>query len=173
MKHVLQRFVAICLLRAGPQDLPGSLFLLRVTLFLYVAAGLLFSLTGMPLPMSASMALTNLVLLALLTWVLLWSRDYPNRYPQTLTALAGCSTLIGLCTLPVMLWTQSALQGRLPGLGIASLLLWITLFWQVTVFGHILRHAISTLMPIGVSLAVLYTFISININRILFLSAGN
>jgi hypothetical protein len=56
---------------------------------------------------------------------------------------------------------------------IASLLLWIWLLWDLLVIGHILRHTLSTRLPIGVLLGVVYLFISYTVTRILFFPETN
>ncbi len=173
MKLIFEYILAMCLFRAAPQDLPTSTFLLRLMLLFYIVSGLLVILTGVTISTASLMVTVNLALLALLSWALLWINNLGHRYYQVLTALAGCSALINLVTLPVLLWAQAASRDQIPGLPLASMLLWSSLFWQIVVMGHIIRHALATLMPIGISLAVLYTFISININRILFLPAPN
>ena len=97
-----------------------------------------------------------------MTYLLLWMRLKPGRYQQTLTALAGGGTILALIAWPLLLWQQQS------GSSVASLLLWVFFFWNLGVFGHIIRHALSTHFAVGVLLALLYMFISYKISAILF-----
>lgn len=170
MSRLLRRYFDICLLRAGPQDLPASPFLLGLSLAAYFVVGVIISLQNLDVLAAASLVIVDTALLAALLFALLWVRQFSNRYLQTLTALLGAGVILELVAWPVLAWQQQAIAGDTitTGLMVASLLLWIWLFWNLMVIGHILRHALSTLLPIGVVLGLLYMFISFSVSRILF-----
>lgn len=170
MGKLLRRYVEICLLRAAPQDLPASLFLLGLSLAAYFIVGVGISLRNLDLPAAAALVVLDTALLAGLLFLLLWVRDLPNRYLQTITALLGTGVILELIAWPLLAWQQQAMvdNAATTGLVVSSLLLWVWLFWNLMVIGHILRHALSTLLPVGVGLGLLYMFISFSISRILF-----
>lgn len=170
MGRLLQRFFDICLLRAGPQDLPASRFLLWVSLLAYGAVGLVMSAQNLDVGRAILLVVLDTALLAALLFALLWSRALLERLPQTLTALLGTGAILQLVALPILSWQQAGLGDDTitTALMIASLLLWIWLLWDLLVIGHILRHTLSTRLPVGVLLALAYLFISYSVTRILF-----
>lgn len=171
MNHLLQRFFAICLLRAGPQDLPASRFLMVLCLGIYGGAGFLLSLGSLPWLGSLVLILVDTLLLVLISFLLLWMRALTERFTQVCTALAGTGIFFELLALPLLIWQQHSVGafqqdgGNGLGIFISALVLWLCLFWNLIVIGHILRHALSTLMPVGLALGVAYLFISISISR--------
>ena len=171
MKVLILRFIDICLLRAGPQDLPASSVLLMLTLIAYCSAGLLLSLVNTGLANAILLVVVDVLLLAGLAYLILWIRLLTVRFMQALTALAGSGAILEFSIWPVVYWQQLSTATDGPGLLIASLLLWIWLFWNIAVVGHILRHTLSTTFFNGALLSLLYMFISISVIRTLFYSS--
>jgi hypothetical protein len=79
---------------------------------------------------------------------------------QTLTALAGTGTLLGLLGMPLMLQASRVQQSGEPG---AALVMgWLVLLiWNITVQAHIFRHALSSRYGIGLLVAGLHTVVAI------------
>jgi len=173
MKLLLLRFIDICLLRAGPQDLPASTVLLTLTLIAYSTAGLLLSLVSTSLTNALLLVVADVLLLAGLAYLILWIRLLTARFLQTLTALTGTGAILEFSIWPVLYWQQLSVATNGPGLLIASLLLWVWLFWNIAVVGHILRHTLSTTFFNGALLSLLYMFISISVVRTLFYSSAS
>jgi hypothetical protein len=158
MLALFNLFLDICLLRKGPQDVPASTALLKLCLVGYALSGLLVLLLNTSIPVAILQILLDLVLLSgLLYWGLLLHR-HPQRFEQTLSALTGVGTLMGLLALPPMLWivTQTA-DGDV---SLPSLLLLAMLGWSITVIAHILRHAFETSLGLGILYALGYTLLS-------------
>ncbi len=172
MKFLLKRFYDICLLRSGPQDLPASTFLLFLTLLIYIAMGTLLSSLNLASWQSFLLVAVDSAILGGLAFLMLWIRHFPERFVQVFSALLGTGAFFELLALPLLFWQQEtvgAFQATAgdAGLGvfISALVLWLCLFWNLIVIGHILRHALSTIMPVGVALAVAYMFVSISISQ--------
>lgn len=161
---LLQRLFDICRLRASPQDLPHSPFLRNLALTSYAGAGLLLAMTHTSFAQACAMVLVDILLLISLTYLLLWLTLKSNRFTQTLTSLTACGALLALIAWPLLLWQS----GADPPSQLAGILLWFWFIWQIIVFSHIIRQALTTVMPIAVALVLLYMFISINIAQILF-----
>lgn len=170
MKLLLNRFLDICLLRAGPQDLPASTVLLILSLIIYTASGLLLSLLNANLARSLLIVIVDVLMLVGLAYLILWIRMLTKRYLQTLTALAGTGAILELTALPLLYWQNLSATTDGPGLFITSLLLWAWLIWNVIVVAHILRHTLSTSFFNGTLLSVLYMFVSVSVIRILYYS---
>ena len=89
------------------------------------------------------------------------------RILQTLTAMAGSGCLLGLIALPLVLWGQpSEAEEQVSGLLLYAWLL--LLVWNLLVAGHILRHALSTSLAIGIGVALLYALFSMQLVAVLF-----
>ncbi len=172
MKLLLQRFYEICLLRVGPQDLPASNFLLGLVLLVYMVLGVVLSSVNLPLSQALITVPVDTALMGLLTFFLLWVRDLPQRFRQVYTALLGTGAFFQILAFPLLVWQQDSLQAfqesgmqeGQTGVFVSTFALWLVVFWNVVVIGHIVRHALSSIMLVGMALAVLYMFISISTN---------
>jgi hypothetical protein len=152
---LLKIFLDICLLRAKPQDLPASDSVMLAALAAYVLAdvvGVLDIVSAGGALLAA--AVDTLLLLAATHLALRW-RHLENRATQTLSALAGCGALISL-----LAWAAAGLVPvQVPAEWVwAPFLLWYTL-----VFGHILRHALSISLVVGVTASILYLVLSMGV----------
>lgn len=157
----------ICLLRAGPQDLPASPALVVLSAAAYFASSLLLFSIESTYGMSVVIGATDTLLLLVFTVAILRLRRVPARFRQTFSALAGTGALLGLCALPlvdIMVRTQ-ARGSEASGLALAWFAL---LLWSLSVFGHIVRHALSVPFSFGIGTGVLFAIVSVAIVKILF-----
>lgn len=163
---LFKTFFDLCRLRLRPQDLPASQVLLRSVLVAYFLVSAATALTSLPLAPSLVGALVDVGLLGLLTGLALRARAVPERYTQTLTALAGTGTVLGLLALPVLAGMSAASTG--PGLQALLSNLWlILLIWNLVVMGHIARHALSVSLPAGLAVAFLYLLVMLGVYALL------
>lgn len=171
MGELIGRFIDICLLRAGPQDLPASSVLRSLTLFAYVASGVMILLPSASFGSAVAQALVDTLLLVALLWAVLRWRGLPERFDQALTALAGTGALLGLAALPLVLTVYQA-----DAAGVAtpfqSLLLLVLFFWTLAVNGHILRHTLATSYAMGLLLGTVYVVLSLGVLGLFFPHAG-
>lgn len=159
--RLLNVFVDICLLRAGPQDLPGSSFLLMVTALLSLLTGTLvvvgtFGSLGAAL---AAQSLDILLLLGLLK-LLLQINSKPARFQQTAIALLGTGVLINLVAMPLQLIAPGDPSANV-ATELSGLLYLFLLVWALVIVGHIIRHAIEIKLANGIALALIY-FLAVN-----------
>ncbi len=171
MNKLLLMFFDICRLRVAPQDLPTSRSLLISSLAMYAALALMLSWMLMTPGKALIAAAFDTLLMALLSYVLLWARLMPQRWPQTCTALAGSGIILQIVALPITLW-QKQFGPEDSMVLIPTLLSLALLFWNLVVVGHILRHALSTNLGMGAVLATVYTYISLSVMKVLFFSAA-
>jgi hypothetical protein len=159
-------FWGICAVKAAPQDLPASSFLLGLALLAYLVTGTVVAAFQWPLSQAILAAFLDTVFLTVLSRVLLWARMLSGRFVQTLTALAGCGAVMTVIALPLVMWQSfvGVTDANAPTL--PSWLLMIWMIWNVVVVGHILRHALSTVLPLGIGLAAVYAYISFQLMRI-------
>ncbi len=170
MMKLIQTFWEICLLRAAPQTLPASYSLLGLTLVLYAAVAVLVAHAVLPrLSMAMLASAVDTTLLMALSRAVLWARMLGNRWPQTLSALAGTGSFFELILWPINLWQQH-LGTVEPVFGLPLVLVLTVLVWNVAVMGHVLRHSLSTSLFNGTLLAVVYIYVTISVFRSLFIA---
>jgi hypothetical protein len=164
--QLIKMFWDICAVKAAPQDLPASSFLLGLALLAYLVTGAVVATFQWPLSQAILAAVLDTVFLTVLSRVLLWARMLSGRFVQTLTALAGSGAVMTVIALPLVMWQSlvGATDANAPTL--PSWLLMIWMIWNVVVVGHILRHALSTVLPLGIGLAAVYAYITFQLMRI-------
>jgi len=152
---LFNEFFQICLLRKGPQDLPVSAELFWLVLLAYTAISALLSLPANTLVMAVISGLIEAALLLLITWLFLYLRSVPTRLLQTATALAGTGFIFSLFALPLFYWgvyfTSDPVVETL-----ISLLVLVLILWNIAVMTHILRHALSSPLILGLFGALTY-----------------
>lgn len=163
LKLLLNFFVDLCLLRAAPQDLPGSSSLLILTTLLSVLIGLVMIVDariGIAVALMESLFDAGLMLAAL--YFGLRFHSLKARFLQAATALMGSGLMLGLLALPLVAWSHRAESSE------AGFLLLLLIVWSMVVMGHILRHTFNTRFHLGFGIAVLYTLVSWNLTFMLF-----
>ena len=167
MNALIKRFWEICLLRAAPQDLPASNFLVLAALTAYLGSGTTLLLSDInPLAALAQAAL-DAAALAVVTTVLLQLRRHPGRLAQTYTALVGSGTLLNLIALPITLGLLGAQEAG-GGVGLFAMLWLGLLIWSLMVTGHIYRHALDIPFPAGIVIAMGYLVLILELTRTFF-----
>jgi hypothetical protein len=167
MSRLILIWFDICLLRAGPQDLPASRELLGLAMASYTLVSFLLSLPAYPLAAAGQLALMDAGLLTVFAAIVLYLTGKMARLTQTLTALSGTGTLLGLFALPVIQLLASGEESGQPSL--LAGMLWLLLFgWNLIVVSHIMRHALSVNLPVAIGIAMLYTVVAMQIINALF-----
>lgn len=167
MYALVRPFVQIALLRGTPQDLPSSLFLLTLTLIVHAILGVFMFTTRLPLSESILAGLASSLVMCALTASLLFANRRSARIIQTLTAMAGSDVVIGVAALPITAWLHNIADGPAAS-GIPGFLFLALVVWNLVVAGHVLRHALSGPLPLGILLALVLYMLSVNIMHALF-----
>jgi hypothetical protein len=147
MQRLPRQILDICLLRAGPQDMPYSMPLTRLLVIALAAVELAYALI-LEIPDPLPRVGLSMVMLLAAPWVLLGLRARRERYLQTLAALAGAGLLFTLAFLPLALLAadvpepvpEVAPQARYVLLGWLALLM---IGWKLMINAHIYRHAMD------------------------------
>jgi hypothetical protein len=167
MLQLIRAWFDICLLRTGPQDLPASGFFLGLSLGCYIAVSFLVAAVSSGIPDGVRLALLDIGMLIAFVAALLYLQSKTERINQTLSALAGSGSLMGLFALPlVMLIDPGQSSDQVPALLAGFWLL--LLIWNLFVMAHIMRHALSSSFAIGLGAAVLYALVSMQVVATLF-----
>ena len=132
----------------------------------YFATGTIVAALQWPLSQALLAAFLDTTFLTVLSRVVLWARMLSGRFVQTLTALAGSGALMTVIALPLVLWQGyvGVTDANVPTLPSWLLMIWMV--WNVVVVGHILRHALSTVLALGIGLAAVYAYITFQLMRI-------
>lgn len=139
MQPLLKLFLDICLLRRGPQDVPVAVSLLIVVLIasLIVDVAAILFRTSFPEALLVAVVVNAVLLVSVV--LLLWLLGYAARVLQTLIAMWGCSVIVNVLQLPLILLVN-LIPGQVGMLGFIALFF---LIWNLTISMHILRHALS------------------------------
>ena len=159
MSTLIRFFVELCLLRRGPQDLPGASALLGLVLAVHLVIAVLVGLAaGLTAPIAVGQGLADAILTLGLLWLALRVTDRRPRFLQVATALFGAGALLGLFALaPLGLVAGAESRGET---SLAGLPLLVLLFWSLLVTGHILRHGFDLRLGQGVLIAVAYNLLA-------------
>jgi hypothetical protein len=148
---LLNLFINLCLLRAKPQDVPASWFLLGLIVATYILVSLALAAKTLPPAHAVFFALADVAILALFTYAVLLLRSFPERFLQTLTALVGVGALFGLVA-----WPMLALPGQQ-----YTLLIYVLMLWNIAVMAFILREALAVSFILSLAASLGYFSISL------------
>jgi len=160
MKTLIILIINIMRLRAAPQDLPHSRFLMLLCVGAYLLMGLVISLMNQSFGLALLSASIDTALLIGLAYLALWIRNYQGRTMQTVTAFAATGTLFEFIGWPLVAYLQQTSADNPSNL---SVLLLVLIVWNIAVIGHILRHAVDVPMWVGTGVALLYIYTSIRV----------
>lgn len=164
MQALIKAFWSIALLRNGPQTLPASHFLLALVLLVHWLVGVALGAMSLDAGGALATSLVGTLVMAAFVHITLTLRGVGRRTLQSLTALAGCESLLGMAALPLTAWffAQPEADRAVPGL--LSLLL---LGWNIAIAGHVFRHALGVSSGIGLLTAVGYMFLSFTVSDLM------
>ncbi len=160
MNALATLIISIMRMRAAPQDLPHSWFLMLLCTGTYLFMGIVISMLDQSIALSLLSAGIDTVMLIGLAYLALWIRGYQGRSVQTVTALTATGTLFELISWPLVAYLQQTSADDPSSL---SLLLLLLIIWSIAVIGHILRHAIDVTIWLGVGISLLYVYTSMRV----------
>ena len=158
--NIVLHFVDLCLFKSGPEDLPASQSVLKITLLVYLIVSVLVGLTNTDWMISIWTGLTETIFMMLVLWLILQFRGGQARYVQTLTAMAGSQIILGLISIPI-LWQFYQLEEIEQPKSLAMMLIMIVLFWSLMVTAHIFRKSLDIIPSRAVVITVIYSIVSL------------
>ena len=150
-------------LRGGPQNLPASWPLAIILVSAYMVQNLI---TGQQLEddYAAAKSLLAISLQVIVLTGLLYWRRHLERFPQTLSALAGVGIVFNAVTWALL--TQSDPAANQPMLALT----WFAVFiWSLFVDANIYRHSLSVPFAMGMLVTVLTLAVSYVLIEMVFL----
>ena len=149
MSSIFKNLALMLRLRSGPQNLPASWPLAICLVAAYLVQNLI---TGQQLEDENAAAKSLLAIclqVVVLTGLLYW-RKHLERFPQTLSALAGVGIVFNAITWALL--TQSNPEVNQPLLALT----WFAVFiWSLFVDAHIYRNSLSVPLSMGMLITVL------------------
>jgi hypothetical protein len=160
VRQLLKIFVDICLFRANAEQLPYSFFLMAFCIITYMISGMAVSLINLSVSKAILIVIVDTAMLLSFIYVALWIRSYFNRAMKTITAIAGTNTLFTVIGLPLAMVLSNQPKDQA---SIFSVIYLIVAIWNVGVLGHILRSALNMPSWVGITVALMYFYVSINV----------
>jgi len=157
---IIQRYIDLCLLKVSPDSVPASNNLLQLTLFAYFIVGVVASKVDMSWPMSIFSSLADMIFMIVALSLLLQFKGLKVRFQQTLTAMAGASSCLGIVGLPIIIWFSQIPEAEQAN-SYALLFLVILMFWSLMVTSHILRYALDIKVFAAMVVTIMYTALSL------------
>ena len=163
MYDIIKLLFDICRFKKGPEDLPCSLWLLRLLFILYIAVRvLMLSIHYASLDVLLQV-LVDIFLVVGFFWMVLYLSRKTGRLYQVLSAILGTDALISFFALPGVA-TMELRQG-----GLAVFLITLALIgWHWAVTGFIISRALEKNLSFGLGLAFLYLLGSYQVMVFLF-----
>lgn len=164
MTELIRRLVGICLFQNGPQELPASWNLLAAAVAADIVISYPLALGVSPSDYPGLQVLLAMILGIAFIRAALAARGLPGRFLQTATAFFGTDALLTLLALPIAVTLPPEPD---PQIGMARFGLLLAQLWSIAIMGHILRHALSVALGVGVLVAFGYTVGAILISQAL------
>lgn len=153
----------ICLLRKGPQDIPHSKNILRLTILGYAAVSYLIIQISADNLSALLQAATEIIITLSFAALLLSMVNKPYRFVQTASSLLGTDALISAFAMPIIATLSLDSNNILAFFTMFALMIW---HWVITT--HIIRQAIDKAFSFALGITFLYILIAFQIIGILF-----
>lgn len=160
LMNSIRTFVEICLFRQGPAEIAASKSLFKLSLLVYLLAGLAVNLLDGSWQMSLWVSVTELILMLGFAGLVLKLADKLPRYQQTVTALAGTGTLLAILAWP-LLWFFYGLEEQAQPSNLLLIGLMTIMLWSLMVHAHIYRQALDIRVGTAVALTIGYTILAV------------
>ena len=164
---VLQKLLALLILKSTPQELPYSLRLTMQLAVFYVLSGIVVLETTLSPDNLYAGILLGLIVQYVFAYAVLAALDKRARFLQTFCSLIGAGMLFNLLSWPVFTvfsdeTAQDALKSSM------SLLFLLLISWEVLVKAYVFKHALEMKMFGALALSFSLFFISVTLSQLLF-----
>jgi len=163
MYDILKILFEICLFKKGPQDIPYSVWLLRLLAIIYTGIRFLMLAINTDWFNAFLQIIVEILLIIGFSWVILYIEHKLQRFYQVSCALLGTDTLINFLALPGILSMETGHGGWL----VFALMLGL-IGWQCAVISHIIHHALEQRLIYSFGLAILYILATYQVIALLF-----
>lgn len=163
MSDYLKLLFNICLFTKGPQDIPFSNRLLRLSMIAFLLVSYLLKQVAFNGVTAFLQAVVELLLVTSFAWLILSFTHNSKRFVQTACALIGTDILISALAFPIISLLSTDNNNFFASLSLLALVIWS---WGV--LAHIIHHATEKSYFLSMGLVFLYLFISYQSMELLF-----
>jgi hypothetical protein len=163
MYEIIILLFDICRFKKGPQDLPYSLWLLRLLFIVYVVIRVLMLSIHYDTFSVLLQIMVDIFMVAGFVWIMLYMTGKLGRLYQGLSAVLGTDAMISFFALPGMASMEIGRGGLLVLLVMLALIGWN---WAVT--GYIISKVLEKTLSFSLGLAFLYLLGSYQVMAFLF-----
>jgi ethanolamine transporter EutH len=164
--NLFNTYRGIFVLEKGPQHLPTSYLLLVTMLCAYTLARFGVEQFENDLGPAFLMALVDTAMSSVIILAVLWARGVAHRAPQMLTAFMGIGAGFGFAII-VALGMISI--GNVIGVplvqGFFNVVTFPFILVNVIINGHLFRATVSVTLAVGVIMALVLTFLVVNVTN--------
>lgn len=136
---------------------------MHLVLLAYFCVSVLINQIDMSLRISLWSAVSDLLILMTFLYLLLRLNNFVPRYQQTLIAMAGTGSLLGLLAMP-FLWAFHQYAEQPDTANFILFALMLVMFWSLMVTAHIIRRTLEISAAKAVAITILYVFVAIIFN---------
>jgi len=163
MFEIIKSIFDICLFKKGPQDLPHSVWLLRIMFVAYLSVRVLMLSIHYDWLNILLQIVVDLLLVSGFFWAMLFLDRKLGRFYQVFSAVLGTDALISFFALPGIATIEIGQSGLWVFFVMLGLIGW---HWAVT--GHIINNALEKSLSFSLGLAFLYLLVSYQVMALLF-----
>jgi hypothetical protein len=164
---VLQKLLALLILKSAPQDLPYSPLLMLQLVGIYILSGFVVLQTTLNPDDLFFGLLLGLLTQYVFVYFVLRALHRSERFVQTFCAIIGAGILFNLLSWPVfsMFSDDNIGETLKPAMSLVFLLI---ISWEVLVKAHIFKHSLEMKMFSALALSFSLFFISVALSQLLF-----
>ena len=163
MFEIIKLLFDICLFKKGPQNLPNSVWLLRILIAIDGGISFLMMKIRADWLNSLLQAAVGVLLVVGFSWIMLYIARRLERFNLITCALLGTDALISFFALPGV---ASMMLGR--GALLAFFVTIALMIWHWAVTGHIISNALEKTLVFSLGVAFLYMLGSYQVMALLF-----
>ena len=147
----LRHYFMMCLLLSSPERLPYNPYAFAITVVAYFLLGLFFVDENYSYAVITARILIEMALLATIARLGLALKNYPNRFPQTFSALVGINLVMTLAAIPLQGLFTAGADGSSAA---ANLIFILFMVWNLAAISLVFKRAFE----ISISLSAMISF---------------
>ncbi len=157
---IFLRFIDLCLLKAGPSDIPASQWLMKVTLAIYFILTVIVNQLDLSWNTSLLISVVDILVMIIFVSLVLNLHNLKVRYIQVITALAGSGCVMTIIAFPIIWWFYQV-DPEQQAASFAMIIMIALLTWGFIVVAQIFRQALDVQLGRAMMVTVAYILISI------------
>lgn len=149
----LRHYVWLCLLLSSPERLPYNPYAFALSVCAYFGVGMLLVDESNSVAVIAARILLEMAMLAAIVRTGLGMRKWPERFPQTFSALVGINLVITAVSIPLQKIIGVNVEGTSP---LAFYLFVAILVWNLAAVSLVFKRAFEISTPLSAMISFGY-----------------